>query len=83
MDNVTTEIRMNSAGRREFHIIADCTSPSYWDQSNIQELVEDFTTLKHQLSMDVMDLRVQSVSPRRTSTTATSSRARSMTTLQA
>jgi len=58
LENVTTELKMRKNGRRDFVIIADCSSPASWDKSHLNDLVEDFTVLKRELDMDIMDIRV-------------------------
>lgn len=67
LENVTTELRLGQSGRREFVVTADCTSPASWDKSNLQDLVKDFTELKTELQLDIMDLRVQKKPKRRES----------------
>lgn len=60
IDNVSTELRMGKDGDRNFVITVDCTTSTSMDKSHLQQLVHDFSGLKDDLSLDVVDVRVHS-----------------------
>jgi len=59
IENITTDIVRGKDGRKEFHINADCVITSYLDHDELVAVVSDLNHLKEQLSLDVVDIRVQ------------------------
>ena len=60
VDNISTELRHNKDGRRDFVVNAECTSAFVTIHSNdkLNEVVEDMNDLKSTLGLDVLDIRV-------------------------
>ena len=58
IENVVTELRMGKGGRRNFCVNVDCTSTSLADKENLHTLVQDLSTLKTELGLDILDIRV-------------------------
>ncbi len=58
IENVVTEMRMGKGGRRNFCVNIDCTSSSLSDKKNLTALVRDLSTLKAELGLDILDIRV-------------------------
>jgi hypothetical protein len=58
IENVVTEMRMGKGGRRNFCVNIDCTSSSLSDKANLHALVRDLSTLKAELGLDILDIRV-------------------------
>jgi hypothetical protein len=59
IENVTTELLKGPAGRKEFHIHADCVATRYMNEKEITTMAADLGTLKDSLGLDVVDVRVQ------------------------
>jgi hypothetical protein len=59
IENVTTELLKGSAGRKEFHIHADCVTTRFMNEEEISKMATDLGTLKNSLGLDVVDVRVQ------------------------
>jgi hypothetical protein len=51
-------MRMGKGGRRNFCVNIDCTSSSLSDKANLHALVRDLSTLKAELGLDILDIRV-------------------------
>jgi hypothetical protein len=49
---------MGRGGRRDFAITADCTSTRFLDKLTLDTMVRDFSGLKDDLHLDIMDVRV-------------------------
>jgi hypothetical protein len=61
VENISTEVRMRSDGRRDFVINCECTTTMPWDKENIKELNKEFSSLKESLALDICDVRVHKV----------------------
>ena len=57
VENITTELRANQYGRRDFVINCDCTAVHETTAEELEELYKDFLTLKEELKLDVLDIR--------------------------
>ena len=58
VENITTELRMDTSGRRNFVINCDCTSTHQMDKMELDALFDDFNVLKDELQFDIVDVRV-------------------------
>ncbi len=58
VENITTEIRMDSSGTRQFVINCDCTATHRMSKENLDEIYNDFVVLKDELKFDIVDVRV-------------------------
>ena len=59
VENITTEIRMDRKGTRNFVIDCDCTSTRKMSKSELEEeLFLDFEKLKRELEFDIVDVRI-------------------------
>mmetsp|Transcript_29414 Transcript_29414/g.43376 ORF Transcript_29414/g.43376 Transcript_29414/m.43376 type:complete len:428 (-) Transcript_29414:49-1332(-) len=62
VESVSTELRMNTkTNKRNFVVTADCTTVAELDKQAISQLADDFSKLKHDLGLEIMDVRVHSV----------------------
>jgi hypothetical protein len=61
VENISTEVRMRSDGRRDFVIDCECTTSMPWDKEHIHGLTKEFSSLKDSLALDVCDVRVHKV----------------------
>lgn len=57
VENITTELRANQHGKRDFVINCDCTAIHETTTEELEELCKDFLTLKEELKLDVLDIR--------------------------
>ena len=58
VENITTDIRMDSSGTRQFVIDCDCTATQRMSKESMEGLYAEFTLLKDELKFDVVDVRV-------------------------
>lgn len=58
IEDIETELRMHN-NRREFVINAYVSSKNKADKENILALVENISTIKEELALDSMNIRVQ------------------------
>lgn len=58
VENITTEIRMDASGVRQFVIDCDCTTSRSLTKECLEDLYNDFNVLKDELQFDVVDVRV-------------------------
>ena len=58
IEEMTTELRINKGGEREFHIKALISSPFLADSENIDACIADISTLKTDLKLVRFDVRV-------------------------
>lgn len=58
VEEMTTELRINSAGEREFIIDALVSSPNLADSENLEACITDISTLKSDLNLVQFDVRV-------------------------
>lgn len=63
IENIETDLRMGKDGRRDFVVNADFTSPLALDHDQLKAIVDDMTTLKDHLGLDVVDVRVHRAKP--------------------
>ena len=59
LENVETQLRMHG-GRREFVVDAYVSSKKISDRDNLLEIIKDISTIKEDLGLDTLDIRVQS-----------------------
>ena len=59
LENVETHLRMNGS-HREFVVDAYVSSKNVADRDNLLEIIEDISTIKGELRLDRLDIRVQS-----------------------
>lgn len=57
VENITTELRTNTDGRRDFVINCDCTATHETSREELELLYKDFLALKDELHLDVLDIR--------------------------
>ena len=66
IESVTTELqRHGHSDRVDFVVDADCVTTKHMDQEHILGMVSDLESLKKQLELDVVDVRVQRLVPNR------------------
>lgn len=58
IENVSTQLRMNHDGRRQFVVDADCTTGHDWDAREMDGIVADLSGLKETLGLEVLDMRI-------------------------
>ena len=58
LEDVSTSIRLNSLGQREFVIDVKASSPNTKDKENIDECVADIKSMEEDLQLSHMDIRV-------------------------
>lgn len=63
IESVTTEIQKGRDGRREFVVLADCVKTTHIDHDGLVKMSDSIGTLKSQLNLDVVDVRVQRLVP--------------------
>lgn len=63
IENMETDLRLGKDGRRDFVVNADFTSPVALDHDQLKAIVDDMTTLKDYLGLDVVDVRVHRSKP--------------------
>lgn len=59
LENVETHLRMND-NHREFVVDAYVSSKNVADRDNLLEIIKDISSIKGELSLDKLDIRVQS-----------------------
>ena len=60
VENMTTELKFNSSGRRDFVINCDCSASVKLEKDDLNSLFREFKVLKEDLSFDIVDIRVYS-----------------------
>ena len=60
VENITTELKFNSSGRRDFVIDCICTATHKMEKQDLQSLFGEFESLKKELNFDIVDIRVYS-----------------------
>jgi glycine cleavage system regulatory protein len=63
IETMDTQLRMGKNGRRDFVVNADFTSPVALDHDELKAIVDDMSTLKDSLGLDVVDVRVHRAKP--------------------
>jgi glycine cleavage system regulatory protein len=63
IETMNTDLRLGKNGRRDFVVNADFTSPVALDQDELKAIVDDISTLKNSLGLDVVDVRVHRAKP--------------------
>jgi hypothetical protein len=63
IENIETDLRLGKDGRRDFVVNADFTSPVALDHDQLKAIVDDMTTLKDYLGLDIVDVRVHRAKP--------------------
>lgn len=58
VENITTELRVNREGRRDFVINCDCTASHSMDNEDLDAMMKDFEGLKEELNFDILDVLV-------------------------
>ena len=58
LEDVSTSIRLNSTGQREFVIDVLASSPNIKDKENLDQYVADITSMEEDLQLSSMDIRV-------------------------
>lgn len=58
LEDVSTSIRLSSAGKREFVIDVLASSPNIKDKENIDQYVADISSMEKELRLSHMDIRV-------------------------
>jgi glycine cleavage system regulatory protein len=58
IEELTTELRINKAGEREFFIDALVSSPNLADSENLEGCIADISTLEDDLKLTRFDVRV-------------------------
>ncbi len=58
VENMTTELKFNSSGRRDFVINCDCSASYKMKKDDLNKLFHEFEVLKEELSFDIVDIRV-------------------------
>eukprot|EP00536_Pseudo-nitzschia_multiseries_P005083 jgi/Psemu1/254171/estExt_Genewise1Plus.C_920014 len=58
LEDVSTSIRLNSTGKREFVIDVLASSPNLKDKENLDQYVADITSMEKDLQLSHMDIRV-------------------------
>jgi hypothetical protein len=62
LESVTTELQKGADGAPEFVVHADCVATQPMDQTSILAMTSELNDLKHQLLLDVVDVRIQRLS---------------------
>mmetsp|Transcript_23206 Transcript_23206/g.34548 ORF Transcript_23206/g.34548 Transcript_23206/m.34548 type:complete len:427 (-) Transcript_23206:433-1713(-) len=57
VENITTELKFDKSGRREFVIDCDCTATIRMNKDDIGTLLRNFEVLKDELNFDIVDIR--------------------------
>jgi glycine cleavage system regulatory protein len=60
VENISTELQFNASGRRDFVINCDCTATYKMDKEELNSLFQGFASLKEELDLDIVDVRVYS-----------------------
>ena len=58
VENITTELKSNSSGRRDFVINCTCTAAYNLEKQDLEHLSQKFESLKNELNFDIVDIRV-------------------------
>jgi len=58
VENITTELKFNSSGRRDFVIDCSCTASRKLNNEELTSLYRDFETLKNEYNFDIVDIRI-------------------------
>mmetsp|Transcript_18610 Transcript_18610/g.22804 ORF Transcript_18610/g.22804 Transcript_18610/m.22804 type:complete len:420 (+) Transcript_18610:169-1428(+) len=58
VENITTELKFNNSGRRDFVIDCECTATHVLSQDDMEVLSSNFDSLKHEFDLDTMDIRI-------------------------
>lgn len=58
LEDVSTKLRLNKDGQREFVIDALASSPNLSDRENLDACVADIASLKNDLNLTHFDMRV-------------------------
>lgn len=58
IEDITTEIRRGKNGRRDFVVTAEVVTTERMDREHFEELNAEFTQLKDELDLSVVDIRV-------------------------
>ena len=61
VENISTDLKMRPNGRRDFVVDAECTTTMPWDREHIEEVNSEFSKLKGEFGMDIVDVRVHTV----------------------
>jgi hypothetical protein len=59
IESIVTDVVVGKGGRHEFVVNADCIATSYMDHDTLSAMVADLGSLKQQLDLDIVDVRVQ------------------------
>lgn len=58
VENISTELKFNSSGRRDFVIDCSCTASRKLNNEELTSLYRDFETLKNEYNFDIVDIRI-------------------------
>jgi len=58
LENVETSLRMHN-DRREFVVDAFISSKKMLDHDNLMNIIKDISSMKEELGLDLLDIRVQ------------------------
>lgn len=58
VENITTELKSSSSGRRDFVINCTCTASHNLEKQDLEHFSQKFETLKNELNFDIVDIRV-------------------------
>jgi len=58
VENISTEIRLMPNGQRDFIINCDCTASWKLEKKEIEAISNDFSSLKRDLELDVLDVLI-------------------------
>ncbi len=58
VENITTDLKFNASGRRDFVIDCTCTASHSMDSEDLNSLFADFENLKEEFHFDIVDIRV-------------------------
>jgi ACT domain-containing protein len=59
IESIETDVQVGKNNGHNFIVNADCIATSYMDQDSVQAMVTDLGSLKEQLDLDIVDVRVQ------------------------
>merc|ERR1719223_57475 len=58
VENITTELRVNREGRRDFVINCDCTASHSMEHKDLESIMKKIEGLKEELNLDIVDVLV-------------------------